>query len=225
MKRRILVIAAHPDDEVLGCGGSIAKHIRNNDDVFLLVLTDGESSRQNPQNEIRNVSLEASCKLLGIRDYKFLSLKDSLLDSYPILEVIQEIETYARSCDPHIVYTHLASDINQDHRVAYLATMTAFRPLPDSSLEMILCYEVPSNTEWSPTQLAAPFVPNYFEALSPEDVDQKFRALGCYENELRPYPHPRSIKYIQALLTIRGATVGTPDAEAFYLERFVSKNY
>lgn len=221
--KRILVIASHPDDEVLGCGGTIAKHVRSGNQVSVLILTDGESSRQTPATEIRKKSLEKSCKALGVFNFKNLNYKDNLLDSYPILDIIRDIENFSEQMRPHIVFTHSLTDLNQDHRVAHIATMTAFRPLPDSSVSAILTYEVPSSTEYGQSLSRHTFSPNYFEVLSNEDVEKKIEALYCYSDELRDFPHPRSLKNISALLTIRGSSVGASNAEAFFLEKLISK--
>jgi LmbE family N-acetylglucosaminyl deacetylase len=223
MTKKILVIAAHPDDEVLGCGGTIAKHVRNNDEVYLLVLTDGEFSRAAPEIDKRAQCLSDSCRILGISQFKQLSFKDNQLDAYPLLEIIKEIEAFSKDIKPQIIYTHLPTDMNQDHRVAYLAALTAFRPQPGLSVEKILTFEIPSSTEWSPLQAFAPFAPNYFESLSQEDMKVKFEALRCYAHELRDFPHPRSLENIKALQMVRGTTVGVAAAEAFFLERFISQ--
>lgn len=222
-RKKILVIAAHPDDEVLGCGGTIAKHKRSGDEVYLLILTDGESSRPSPMLDKRAECLRASCQVLGIDNVKKLNFKDSLLDSYPILDVIREIEAYAQLVRPQVVYTHSPTDLNQDHRVAHLATLTAFRPLPDSSVELILTYEIPSSTDYGQSSSRSTFIPNYFEALSPDDVAQKMQALNCYADELRTFPHPRSLKNIEALQMVRGSSVGVESAEGFFIERLISK--
>lgn len=218
--KKILVIVAHPDDEVLGCGGTISKHIRNKDEVHLLILSDGELSREVPELEKRSIGLSDSCSALGLLHFKQLAFNDSKLDTYPLLEIIRAIETFAKNINPHIVYTHSSSDINQDHRATYMATLTAFRPLPDSSIEKILTFEIPSSTECGPQALPR-FTPNYFESLTDEDITAKFKALNCYRHELREFPHPRSLEYIKALLTVRGSSVGVRAAEAFFLERLI----
>lgn len=223
MKKRILIIAAHPDDEVLGCGGTIAKHKRIGDEVYLLILSDGESSRANPDIESRMKALTASCQVLEIQNLKMSSFKDSHFDIYPLFEIIQEIENYAKSIAPHIVYTHSPSDLNQDHRVTYHATMVALRPIPESTVIKILTYEVPSSTEFGQSRSLPTFTPNYFEALSPEDIKHKTLALECYQLELRQSPHPRSLKNVHSLQIVRGHSVGVSSAEAFSIERFISR--
>lgn len=222
MNNRILIIAAHADDEVLGCGGTIARHVRSGDEVNLLILSDGETSRKNPEVKQRSEALKNSCAILGIKKVNCLNLKDSLLDGYPLLEIIRPIEEEIQKIDPHIIYTHNGSDLNQDHRQTYLATMTAARSLPGRALEKILTYEIPSSTEGSP-QLFAPFRPNYFVALFSDDLEKKWEALKSYECELRASPHARSLDFIKAMHTIRGGAVGVAHAEAFFLERSICK--
>ena len=221
-KKRILVIAAHPDDEVLGCGGSIAKFKTIGHEVFLHVLSEGESSRFSPQIDNRLKALLKSKDYLNIDHLKISHFSDSKFDTSPLLEIIQSIEEIIHAFNPHIIFTHNNNDLNIDHKITHLATMTAARPLPNQSLEKILSYEVNSSTEYALSN--NPFLPNYFEELSILHVNSKLNALSCYEDELRPYPHPRSLEAIKAQLMVRGTNAGLCYAEAFKVEKIISRN-
>lgn len=223
MKKRILIICAHPDDEVLGCGGTIAKLTEQGHELRLLVLTDGESSRIDPAVDRKRKSLKASCEILGIASYEELSFEDSKLDACPIFDIVQEIEKMIKKFSPQVVYTHSPQDVNQDHQVAFKATLIACRPLPDSSIEQILTYEVPSSTDYGQAHSIPAFNPTVFEVLTDKHVATKMRALECYKDELRPFPHSRSRENIKALLTVRGCSVGSAAAEAFELQRMICK--
>jgi LmbE family N-acetylglucosaminyl deacetylase len=223
MGQRVLVIGAHPDDEVLGCGGTIAKHSSQGDEVIVLILTDGESSRESFNTLERKSQLNKACAILGVKQTIIAPFKDSLLDSYPLLEVVREVEKVAKSFRPHILYTHSEADLNIDHTVTHRAVLTAFRPLPQSELGQIHTFEIPSSSEWGSWKQRSHFIPNYFSEIDRSLFDKKMEALKCYEDELRSYPHPRSEEYIEALLKVRGGSVGVNLAEAFFTERIIQR--
>lgn len=221
MKNKILVVVAHSDDEVLGCGGTISKHIANQDEVFVLVLTDGESSRGEFNTEKRHEAFLKSCHSLGIKNHHHANLKDSQLDTYPLVEVIRVVEKIATEFKPTIVYTHTESDLNIDHTITHRAVMTAFRGTQNSSVSQILTFEIPSSTEWANHRNRSHFVPNYFVELTETEFKAKMTALNCYAEELREFPHPRSEEYLLALAKVRGGSVGVKLAEAFFSERTI----
>lgn len=224
MKNRVLVVIAHSDDEVLGCGGTMSKHIAKGDEVFVLVLTNGESSRADFNIEKRHNCFLKSCKVLGVQNHFSINLNDGHLDTYPLIEIVKEIEKISLKLSPNIVYTHNYSDLNIDHAITNKAVMTAFRALPISSISQILTFEVPSSTEWGSVEDRSRFIPNYFVELSEQDFALKLTALRCYQDEMRDFPHPRSEEYITSLAKVRGGAVGVRLAEAFFAERIIVRS-
>ena len=223
MVNKVLVVAAHPDDEVLGCGGTIAKHVALNDEVLVLFLADGVSSRSvdyDAEKIKRQDAAKKSLESLGVTAIVFLDLKDNQLDSYPILEIVQKIESVTKEFNPSIVYTHHYDDLNIDHTVANKATLTAFRPIPGSSTCQILMYEVPSASGWGAE--GATFNPNIFNDIS-EFWSQKKDALRSYVDGMREYPHARSFEALESLARYRGTSVGIDLAESFELCRWIIK--
>ncbi|HAG92241.1 MAG TPA: GlcNAc-PI de-N-acetylase [Bdellovibrionales bacterium] len=217
---KILVVVAHPDDEVLGCGGTLAKHAKDGDEVFVLALGDGETSRPGAKVEARREQLIQACQTLGVQKVSALDFADNRFDQYPLLEVIQKIEQEVKDFHPEVIYTHSNADLNVDHRVAHEAVLTAFRGVPRSSVRKILTFEIPSSTEWSSVQSRSQFVPNCFVNIS-ETLSTKLEALKCYDSEMREAPHPRSFKVVEALATVRGSQAGLNAAEAFFVERVI----
>ena len=217
---RVLVIAAHPDDETLGCGGSITKHTVNNDIVKIIFLSDGVTSRKDvDQSEIklRQINAYDATKILGVNDLKFFSFPDNKLDTVPFLEIIKCIEEEVKNFMPTIIYTHSASDLNIDHKIINKATLPACRPKKDDSIKKIYSYEVLSSTEWS-SVYDMPFKPNHFVNIS-KSIEAKIEAMSKYNSEIKLPPHPRSKEIIISLSKLRGSTSGFDYAEAFMLER------
>lgn len=220
MNNKILVIAAHPDDEVLGCAGSIAKHIANKDEVILLIMSQGESSRaKTDQNKSqRLLSIKSVAKILKISSYFIEDLPDNKLDTIPMLSIVKKIEGYLKKIKPSIVYTHFYNDLNIDHQIVSKATLTACRPQPGSSVKEILLFEVMSSTDWNVKDPL--FTPNVYIDIT-NFWDLKLRALKVYEKEMRKYPHSRSYEHLSALAKYRGGSVGYNYAEAFQLVRLL----
>ena len=152
MNKKILVVAAHPDDEVLGCGGTMARHAKNGDKVHIVFMSDGVNSRENvkynEENERREYAKKAS-EILGAQTPKFFDFPDNMMDTVPLLEIVKELEVYIQELQPNIVYTHYKGDLNIDHQITYQAVMTACRPTPRSSITQIYLFEILSSTEWS----------------------------------------------------------------------------
>jgi len=218
----ILVVAAHSDDEVLGCGGTIAKHVANGDNVTVMFMTDGVSSRDSNSDEVdlRVTASSEAMKMLGVKGVKQFNFPDNEMDSVPLLHVVKKIECVINDIKPNIVYTHFAHDLNIDHQVTHSAVMTSCRPLQGTSVKKILSFEVLSSTEWnSPSQTQ--FTPNYIVDIT-KYWDKKLLALQCYGEEMRAYPHSRSFLCVEALAILRGATNGIDKAEAFYVERILN---
>lgn len=215
MTDRILVIAAHPDDEALGCGGTIARHVAEGDDVHVLFVADGETSRVMAAKPNRNIAAFEASKVLGTQPPIFFDYADQKLDTLPLLEITQDIESVVANIKPTIVYTHHAGDLNNDHRIVHQAAMTALRPLPGSTVRAIYAFEVLSSTEWG-----TGFWPNHFVDIW-NHLHRKFDALEKYEAEMRPYPHARCSESVTALARIRGTSVGVNMAEAFMTLRSI----
>lgn len=221
MKQKVLVIVAHPDDEVLGCGGTIIKHVASGDEVHLLVLADGESSRDTPQIQKREKALQNSCNILGISTVTQLEFKDGSLDSYPLISIVKEIDKVREKISPEIIYTHSNADLNRDHTITHEAVMVSARPLPGSTIRKLLTFDIPSSAEFNSHSKRTLFVPNYFVPIKEEELSKKMTALKCYGEEIRNFPHPRSVEYIEALMKVRGGSIGVPYAEAFFTERIL----
>jgi LmbE family N-acetylglucosaminyl deacetylase len=217
----ILVVAAHPDDEVLGCGGAIAKHTAEGNKVDILFLADGEGARDNQADiqKRQNNALRAS-QALGAENPKFLNFSDNRMDQHDLLDIIQAIEGVIDQVKPETIYTHHRGDLNIDHSITHRAVMTACRPMEAQSVRRILSFEVPSSTEWQTPEMGLAFVPNWFVDIS-SHLEAKLEALKAYKDEMRAFPHPRSEEAIKALSKWRGASSGLLSAEAFRLERNV----
>lgn len=218
----VLIVVAHADDEAIGCGATIAKHTENGDDVYLLVMTDGVSSRKESSYQeklVRNNALEKSCLLLGIKEYFCEDFPDNALDSVPLLHLTQAVERIIGRVQPTTIYTHFYGDLNIDHKLTNQAVITATRPQPDSCVKAILCFEIQSSTEWGFNNQQA-FIPNYFVDVS-EFKETKKQLLMIYQDEMRSPPHSRSINNILNNLSMRGAIVGCDLAEAFVVSRIL----
>jgi len=222
----ILVVAAHPDDEVLGCGGTIAKHSQKGDSVHVIILAEGVTSRDTQRNpEERKSELSALAKMahqaseiLGVTSLSLHNFPDNRMDSCDLLDVIKVIEKAINKHHPEIIYTHHPGDVNIDHRRIHEAVVTACRPLPSSKIKTLLFFEVASSTEWQTPNSAPAFTPNWFVDIS-ETLTIKLKALETYQSEMRRWPHPRSLTALEYLAKWRGSTIGVEAAEAFVLGR------
>jgi LmbE family N-acetylglucosaminyl deacetylase len=225
MNRRVAVVAAHPDDEVLGCGGTIARHAAEGDEVHVLIVAEGATSRGVVRDRAASgdalsqlaASARRANQLLGTAELELLEFPDNRLDGVDLLDVVKAVESFFDKCKPQTVYTHWPSDLNVDHRVVSEAVQTACRPIPKSTQEQILFFEVPSSTEWR-LGAGGRFEPNHFVDIS-ATLELKRSALAAYGSEMRPWPHSRSLEAVQSLARWRGATVGMEAAEAFVLGR------
>lgn len=217
----VLVVAAHPDDEVLGCGGTIARHAAKGDRVRIVIVAEGLTSR-GPALDCSMNALHSAARragdILGASEVHLEGLPDNRLDSQDRLSVTQRIEAHLAAWEPTVVYTHHVGDVNIDHQVVHHAVVTACRPQPGRSVETLLFFEVPSSTEWQTAGSGAPFQPNWFVDIS-ESNSLKLKALEVYSGEVRAWPHPRSLEGVEALARWRGANVGVKAAEAFMLGR------
>ena len=217
----MLVIAAHPDDEVLGCGGTIARFAREGARVHVAFLADGVSSREGaPAAELdaRRSAARRAGEILGVGSMSFGDFPDNRMDTVPLLDVIKVIEGLIGEHAPDAVFTHHAGDVNVDHRRIHEAVTAACRPQAGHPVRTLLSFEVPSSTEWQLPGTAIAFEPNWFVDIS-STLEAKLAALEAYSQELRDWPHPRSRRGVGHLAHWRGATVGVDAAEAFVLGR------
>jgi LmbE family N-acetylglucosaminyl deacetylase len=223
-----MVIAAHPDDEVLGCGGTIARLAAEGWEVHVIILAEGATSRSDTRDVLGHqdalselaTAAEKANNILGSASLKLYALPDNRMDSLELLDVIKLIEAELETHKPCLVFTHHSSDVNVDHRIIHDAVIAACRPQPQHFVKTLLFFEVASSTEWRPPSSGMVFAPNYFYDIS-NYLEKKLNALGVYASEMRDFPHPRSIKAVDYLAHWRGATVGCDAAEAFILGRAI----
>ena len=225
-QNRVLVVAAHPDDAVLGCGGTIARHADAGDLVNVLIVAEGATSRQ-VQRDRTQVDDELSVlaraaqmagSILGAEGVELLDFPDNRLDSLDRLDLIKQVEVRIARYQPQLVYVHHAGDVNVDHRRLHEAVVTACRPTPGHCVKRLLSFEVPSSTEWQPPGSGPSFSPNWYVDIS-EQWRRKCEALKVYASEMRPWPHARSVEALEHLARWRGSQVGVEAAEAFCLLR------
>lgn len=215
----VLVIAAHPDDEILGAGGAVAAHAARGDRVKLAIMCEGISMRYSGErgSEVLEQSRRAA-QLLGVSEIHTGTLPDQRLDTMAVSDVAAEIDRVLLGFEAEVVYTHFAGDLNRDHRVLAEATMIATRPFAAPSVREVLMFETPSSTEWSVPQLAPSFAPNVFVDIAPF-LEKKLEAFACYTAEVREYPHPRSIQALRERARYWGSLVNRRAAEPFAVVR------
>lgn len=224
----VMVIAAHPDDEVLGCGGTIAKHVDNGEIVYILIVSEGETSRQEKRDTLKaknkldclKDSAVSASRKLGVKNIRLLNFPDNRLDSIDRLDLIKEIEREIYKISPYLIYVHHSGDLNIDHRRIHEAVITACRPQPGNCVKKLLSYEVASSTEWQVNGSGAAFEPNLFVDISGQ-LERKLEALKIYKSEMRDWPHSRSLKAVEHLNRWRGAQAGLKAAEAFKVLRII----
>lgn len=217
----VLVVAAHPDDEILGCGATLARHAAAGDDVHILIVAEGATSRDAARSAdtrapeidaLREAATEAAVRI-GARPPSFGGLPDNRLDGVDLLDIVKLIERRISECNPAVVYTHHGGDLNIDHRRVHDAVLTACRPLPGVGARAVYAFETPSSTEWADETLPA-FRPTRFVDVT-GTLETKLAALDAYESEMRVFPHPRSAEAVRSLARWRGASAGVDAAEAF----------
>ncbi len=218
----VLVVAAHSDDEALGCSGTMAKHIEAGDKVHVLFMTNGVSARSVSSDEVesRLSSAECAMHILGVNSMQNLDFPDNAMDSVPLLDVTQAIEKKISELQPRLIYTHHVGDLNIDHQITHKAVMTACRPQPGFCVKEIYAFEVLSSTEWQ-TPGFMPFLPNLFVDITAY-IDIKRKVIETYNNEMRTEPHSRSMNNAISLNSVRGKTVGVNYAESFVVIRKLS---
>lgn len=212
----ILAVVAHPDDEVLGLGATLARHVDSGDRVGVIYLTDGVGSRGHQAEMVarRSEARERAAAILGVETVWQGNYADNQLDALPRLQLIQAIEPYITAFTPDCLYTHHPGDLNVDHRRCAEAVLTACRPVPAASVTSLRCFSTRSATEWSVPALTVPFEPNFFVDVT-DTWARKILAIEAYAEEMRPYPHSRSMEALDAESRYWGAQVGVDRAEAF----------
>jgi LmbE family N-acetylglucosaminyl deacetylase len=215
----VLVIAAHPDDEALGCAGAMLKHARAGNRVHVLILTDGAGGRYTGEKAAGlKKAAERSAELLGAASLEIADFPNQGLDAVPLLELIQAVEAVMERVKPRVIYTHHYGDLNLDHQVAYRVAITAARPLPGSPVRDLYTYFVPSSSEWNQLTPQDAFLPNVYLDIA-DCLEEKIQAASFYGSEMRPYPYPRSPRALRAHAAQFGLQAGLEFAEPFQLMR------
>ncbi len=217
---KILVIAAHPDDEILGVGGTVAWHVANGDIVQGMILGEGQTSRFNERKLVDKEILEKlhtdtlkSAKIIGYNKVEFADFPDNRFDQVDLLDIVKVVERKVNEYMPNVIYTHHSGDLNIDHQYTYQAVITATRPINNCSVKEIYTFETLSSTEWNFGREHS-FAPNVFIDIE-KYIELKKEAMKCYGTELCEYPHPRSIEGIELLAKNRGLIIGRKYVEAF----------
>jgi LmbE family N-acetylglucosaminyl deacetylase len=225
--RRILCIAAHPDDEILGCGGTLSKLAKDGMKCHVLIMGEGIASRGQYSAKERGRLIDAlrvdakrASQVLGVSNVVFQDYPDNMFDTVPMLEIAKSIEKLIADVSPDVIFTHNGGDLNVDHSAVYRATLTATRPIKGQCVEEVYTYEVPSSTEWAFSSIAPDFKPNTFFDIG-DELNDKIKAMSEYRSEIRNYPHPRSEEALRSIAMKWGSTVGCYAAEAFALIRAV----
>ncbi len=221
----ILVVAAHPDDEVLGCGGTVARLAEAGAVITTLILGEGITSRSsgtegnNEALKVLKAQAQKANRIVGASEVVFCDFPDNRFDTVPLLEVVKNIENEINRIHPEAIFTHHGGDLNVDHRIAHRAVLTAARPLPEMPVKAVFAFEVLSSSEWPGPHF--PFVPNMWVDITPM-LPKKIRAMESYAGEIREFPHPRSREGIEALARKRGSEAGVQAAEAFEIIRVIA---
>lgn len=224
--RKYLIVAAHPDDEVLGAGGSIARWIRKGWDVKIAILGEGITSRFKQRKKVSKLkalqqqAIKAA-KILGAERPYFFNLPDNRFDSLDIIDIVKPIEGLINNYRPDVVVTHFKGDLNIDHRITAEAVSVATRPTGGFTPEKVLSFDIPSSTEWNFYDNLNTFNPNIFINIS-KTFELKIKAMQAYEDEIRPFPHPRSVESLRARSIYWGSISGLPAAEPFILLREIN---
>ncbi len=215
----VLAIAAHPDDEVLGCGGVLAQHARNGEHVTIVIVCEGESLRYGPAGVGQSTHIQRAAARLGCTSVRHLCFPDQALDTLQLTEIIKPLEEIVREVRPRVVYGQYGGDVNRDHQLLFQAMLVATRPI-ETFLEAVYAFDTASSTEWA---YPRSFVPDTWVDIS-STLATKLAAMACYESELRPYPHPRSLKALEYRARAFGNQVCMEAAEVFMTVRRVTRN-
>ena len=219
----VLIVAAHPDDEVLGCAATAARRAARGDAVHVAILGSGLAARA-PADDAALASLRedagAVADMLGVKSVRFANLPDNRFDTVALLDIVKQVEHWLEDVAPDAVYTHHPGDLNVDHRLTFQAVLTATRPLPEAGVRELYAFEVPSATEWAFQRLEPPFRPSVFEDVT-DTIELKLACMARYAGEARAFPHPRSAEALRATARRWGSVAGMAYAEAFELIRWL----
>ncbi len=218
---RVLVIAAHPDDETIGAGGTIARHVAEGDDVYWGIVTQGwEPMRSQEDLRLAREQVFEVQRVLGIRDVFFCGFPTVKLNTVPYVELSSALQRIVDQVEPEVVYTTPPSDINLDHRLVYDSTLVATRPLQGNAVRRLMCYEIGATSRYGLPAGAPAFVPNVFVDIS-DYLELKLEAMSCYKTQIHEFPHPRSLDALRLQAQERGVGVGLQAAECFQLVRLL----
>lgn len=229
--KKILVVAAHPDDELLGLGATINRLVKEeNCTVRVIILGEGITSRSDSRNREKwdqelqkhRKNIFNAREAIGYHSVGIYDLPDNRFDSVALLDIVKIIEKEKNSFKPDIVFTHHGGDTNIDHRRTFEAVITATRPMKDEVVKHIVTFETPSSTEWQAFNYPNPFIPNLFYRVSKKNLGAKIKGMECYEFEKRKYPHPRSPEALEVQAKRWGVVIGSDYAEAFMLIRSIN---
>ena len=222
-----LVVASHPDDEILGCGGTISKLSDKGIDCRSLILSKGILSR-----DIKGISskkaiskllenTKSASKIIGYKKHYQFDFPDNQFDTVPLLQIVKKIEQVIEEFKPQTIFTHHLGDLNKDHVITHRASLIASRPMEGNFITNVVTFETPSSSEWSFSQFEN-FQPNLFINIE-KSIEKKIAAMNAYDNEIRSFPHPRSSENLKAISEYRGSSVGMKKAEAFQIVRSISE--
>jgi LmbE family N-acetylglucosaminyl deacetylase len=223
----VLVVAAHPDDEILGCGGTTARLVQEGREVYFAILGEGITSRHENREaadpgclSLLHRQAQGAAAMVGVKDIFLYKMPDNRFDTVPLLQVVKLVEKVIAKVKPETIYTHHPGDLNIDHSVIHRAVLTATRPVAGQPVREIYAFEVPSSTDWAFGGLQPMFRPNVFVDIT-ATLEAKISAMACYETESREFPHPRSPEALRAVAMRWGSIAGCHAAEAFELVRSV----
>jgi LmbE family N-acetylglucosaminyl deacetylase len=228
--KKVLVVVAHPDDELLGLGATIHRLVHEQGCIArAVILGEGITSRatvRDPEKwaaelSVHRANIKRAAEAIGYASTGIHSFADNRFDSVDLLDIVKVVEQEKENFQPDIIFTHHGGDTNIDHRRTFEAVVTATRPLPGEPMRTILACETPSSTEWQAANYPNPFLPNFFLAVSEADVEAKIAGMEAYEFEKRAYPHPRSPEALRIQAQRWGVVIGQPFAEAFMLIRHI----
>lgn len=218
-RNRVLTIAAHPDDEVLGCGGTMALHRRAGDPVTVAITCTGRPESASSTGAPQDSYTRRALRTLGVEDVRFLGFPDQLLDTRPLKEIVTPLESLVRELEPTIVYCQHGGDINRDHEILFKAVLVATRPT-ETSIRAVYAFDTASSTEWAFPRV---FVPDTWVDIT-STLDAKLASMACYESELREFPHPRSLRGLRHRAAAHGNQSCLPAAEVFMTVRRIYRN-
>lgn len=222
MNKKILIVAAHPDDEVLGCGATAKRLQSEGNEVYTLILSAGKASRHEENLAEAQTKLKEELKkandIIGAKETFTADFPDNAFDSVALIEIVKKIEAIKNEIKPDVIFTHHIGDMNVDHQLTHRAVLTATRPMKDEPVKEIYSFEIPSSTEWNSFNKDTAFIADVFFDIT-KTINTKLSAMAEYKSELREYPHPRSLQHIKELAKVNGTKVGLEFSENFMLIR------